>query len=235
MKALITRPQPDADQFAKECREAGIDPLVAPLMQIEFLCGWRLPETAVSAAFTSANGVRAFAKGCARRDLIAYCVGEATTAAACEKGFQEIKTAGGDVKMLAQLIADNPPPQSGVVFHIAGTRRAGDLVGLLREEGLAGERLTAYRMIEASSLPSPATEALRGSDEICVTLFSPRTARLFMRLAEAAGLDKRLSNHAALCLSEAVAQEASAARWRRIEIARERTGGAVIALMTKPA
>ncbi len=82
MKALITRPQPDADRFAALCSANDIEPMLAPLMSVEFRDDWETPKDTGAFAFTSANGVRAFARARRIRTLPAFCVGEATAEAA---------------------------------------------------------------------------------------------------------------------------------------------------------
>ncbi len=232
MKVLITRPQPDADQFAEDCRKAGLDPVVAPLMTVRFHKDWEAPGDAGALAFTSANGVRAFAGASRVRNLAAFCVGEATAAAAGDAGFATVHAAGGDVESLANLIADNAGAVSGPIVHVAGARRAGDLIAALKERGLGARRIVAYETAEATDLPAEARSALGSGRALAAAFFSPRTAQLFLKLVDAAGLAEALTRCRAVCLSDAVADVAKRAQWRVIDTASERNAAAMIALMT---
>ncbi len=232
MRVLITRPQPDADAFAQGCRDAGLDPIVAPLMSVRFHEDWEAPGNAGSLAFTSANGVRAFARASRVRSLTVYCVGEATAEAALAAGFANVHVAGGDVDSLAALIAGESGAVTEPIVHIAGTRRAGDLIAALGKRGITADRMVAYETEEAAALPEAARTALGSGRALAVALFSPRTARLFLDLVATANLTEALTRCRAICLSDAVANVAAEADWRVIDIASERNAAGMIAIMT---
>lgn len=233
MKTLITRPEPDASIFAGSCRAAGLETVIAPLMEAVF------PEAAVdlqgvgALAFTSANGVRAFAKASDWRDAPVFAVGAATALAARDCGFREAQAADGDVESLAALIARLWKQTGGDVLHIAGTHLAGDLAGLLAGAGVPARRQTLYEMRAASVLPDAARLALTGpSPADWAAFFSPRTGRLFVELVKAAGLEASLKGVAAVCLSGAVADALEALTWKDMRIAKSREAGAMIEAMT---
>lgn len=233
MKALITRPQPDAGAFAALCAGAGIGAIVAPLMEISIRSAPVPLKGAGAVAFTSANGVRAFAANCARRDFPVFAVGESTAAAAAAMGFETVSIAGGDVDALAALIGDHAGRLDGVVLHPAGTRLAGDLIGALDARGVPARRLTLYETHDAEALPETAAAALMAEPPVdWVALFSPRSAALFGRLVEEAGLSNRLAGVRAACLSASVAQAAGGLGWRAVEIAPARAAEAMVTLMT---
>ncbi len=231
MKVLITRPQPDAEIFAQDCRDAGLDPVVAPLMSVTPGDDWEAPADAAALAFTSANGVRVFASASRVRNLTAFCVGEATADAARAAGFSTIHAADGDVVSLADTIARHGGTISGQIVHIAGARIAGDLLALLTQRGLTARRIVAYETHEAENLPDAAGLAIGSGRALAVTLFSPRTADLFLKLVEAANLTEALSRCRAVCLSRAVAHVAANADWRVIDTASDRNAASMIALM----
>ena len=87
MKIVITRPAADAERFASDVRAAGAAPVVAPLMAVRYLDG--APQAlkgAQALLFTSANGVRAFARTAeyagSAPALPVFAVGDATADAA---------------------------------------------------------------------------------------------------------------------------------------------------------
>ncbi|MEM8936851.1 MAG: uroporphyrinogen-III synthase [Pseudomonadota bacterium] len=228
---LITRPEPDAAHFAQLCRDAGLEPIMSPLME-PVIGAAPVDLTDVAAlAFTSANGVRAFAANSGRRDLPVFAVGSATAAAAKSVGFRQVSAADGDVDSLARLISRRP--STGVTLHIAGTRRSGDLIALLEKEKHPARRAVLYEMNEADALPAPAVKALTTPSQVLwVTLFSPRTTALFMRLIENAGLENSLGRANAACLSDAVAELLPSEKWARVFVAPEREANSMIELIT---
>src|SRR3974390_940486 len=86
MRILITRPVEDAEAIAARLAELGHDTVVAPLLTIRYL-DRAVPLEGVQAILaTSANGVRAFSRLSARRDLPLFAVGPQTAEEARRAG-----------------------------------------------------------------------------------------------------------------------------------------------------
>lgn len=230
MKVIVTRPSPDAERFAQQLSHIGADPILSPVMAI-------LPrdvaldlEKIGALAFTSTNGVRAFASLSALRRHEVYAVGDATAEAARAAGFASVVAAQGDVESLAALIAKSKP--TGPLLHLAGSERAGDLVRLLARRGVEARRAVIYDAAEIEDLAPQAKAVLAESNENpAVVLFSPRSAHLFLAQASRAGLADRLKNAFALCLSLDVAAAAGAAKWAEIRVAETRDADAMVRLV----
>src|SRR4051812_13210942 len=93
-KIWITRAQPGADVTAERVRALGHDVLVTPLLSVRALPGVHIDLIGVAAlAFTSANGVRAFADLTGERNLKVFAVGAATALAARAVGFKTVLSA----------------------------------------------------------------------------------------------------------------------------------------------
>jgi len=220
MRILVTRPSEDGARLVKQLAALGHEAVLAPLLDIETIAGDALALQGVQAlVFTSANGVRAFAQRSTERALPALCVGDATGREAQAAGFRDVKSAAGDVAALAQLLEAELDPQAGALLHPAGSKVAGDLAGLLQKAGFCYRREVLYRANKAETLPKTARDALAAGTVDGVLLYSPRTAHAFVRLVEAAGLDKRLSGVSAYCLSPAVAEAVEGLGWARVLVA----------------
>lgn len=231
MRVLVTRAEPDGQIFADQLRAAGFDAILAPVMRIEIVKA-EIDLNGISAlAFTSANGVRAFTANCARRDLPVFAVGPVTAEAATAAGFRKISAAGGDVGSLANHIAAESASVGLGLLHAAGEDRAGDLVALLGARGIAARRQTLYRAAPIETLSPDVIALMAQENGLWVTLFSPRTAKLFLDLAGEAGLGPRFAAMSAACLSEAVAEAASAASWSEVAVAADRTAAGVLELL----
>ena len=90
-KIWITRAQPGADATAERVRALGHDAVVAPLLAVQVLPDVEIDLRGVAAlAFTSANGVRAFADANGERGLKVFAVGAATAQAARKAGFKSV-------------------------------------------------------------------------------------------------------------------------------------------------
>ena len=237
MKAtvIVTRPEPDASAFADLCRAHGLEPVLSPVMTIQHDSASADLSGVGALAFTSANGVRAFAATCGERNLPVFAVGKVTGEAARAAGFSDIYAADGDAQSLADHIASENAIVAKGLLHIAGEDRAGDLIALLAERGISARRQTLYRALPATRLSDGAVAALKDeSQSVWVSLFSPRSARLFVALAERAGLRDTLGRLRAACLSAAVA-EAAGPDWAGAATAPDRTAQSLVALIAAQA
>ena len=232
MRVLITRPREDAEALAATLAARGIEGLIEPLLEIQPLTTGDLDLTGVQAVLlTSANGARALARTGARRDLPIFAVGAATAEAAGEAGFNRVDAAGGDVAALAALAGARLDPAAGPLLHVSGSAVAGDLTGRLEAAGFAVRRAVLYAAHPVAALSAGATAALAGDAIDAVLLFSPRTAKWFVRLAREASLTAALGDVRALCLSAAVAGEAGAVVWREVAVAARPDQDALLALI----
>jgi uroporphyrinogen-III synthase len=197
----ITRARPGAEATARRVESLGFAALVDPLLEIRFL------EPVVdlagigALAFTSANGVEAFARLVTARDIPVFAVGDATARAARAAGFSESFSADGDVEALAALIARTCP---GPVLSVGASEPAADLPVLLARSGVAAQSLAVYATIDRP--PAPETLGQLAGLE-AVLLQSPRAARGLAALLDQAPAPAL----AALCLSPAVAEPLLAA------------------------
>ena len=178
----ITRAEPGASETAERVRALGHEPVVAPLLVVRPVTVDGVDLEGVAAlAFTSANGVRAFAEVCADRSLRVFAVGAATAQVARAAGFKSVLSADGDVNSLTEGIVARRGELAGAVLHASAAKPAGDLAGALQAQGIEARRLVLYE-----TTPTPAGEldlaALGGCD--AVLLHSPRAAEVLARLLE---------------------------------------------------
>ncbi|MEM9168311.1 MAG: uroporphyrinogen-III synthase [Pseudomonadota bacterium] len=227
-RVIVTRPAPDDASFAAKARARGFSPIISPILRIGPFSGAAPPPAGVALAFTSANGVRAYARLTTDRSGDAFAVGAATAEAARAVGFPAVHVAGGDLSSLTDIIAEKRP---GKLAHVAGRERAGDLVALVREEGVDA---SLYVLYQADPVKTPSAEACAaiadleaGGPDLWVTLFSPRSARLFLEQLTAAGYGRPPKGLRAACLSRAVA-DALGAHWRPKAVAARRDADAIL-------
>lgn len=210
-RVWITRAEPGASATAERVSALGHTPVIAPLMRIEPVEAPQIDLRGVAAlAFTSANGVRAFAAAEPSRTLKVFAVGAGTAAAVKAAGFRDVLSADGDVTALAQRIAARKLELGGgAVLHPGAAEPAGDLVGDLTTAGILARGLTLYDSVEVP--PDPAF--LEGLGDIDVVLVqSPRAAK-----ALGLALRRRDSAHLRLlCLSPTVAKPLARAKVREV-------------------
>ena len=229
LSLIITRPQEDAKPLANELAALGVESLLSPLLFIEESETETPDLTDVQALLlTSANGVRAFAHLSKERKIPIYAVGHASALAAQKAGFDNVESAGGDVETLAELVCKKLDFRDGAVLHIAGSKLAGDLAGILVQNGFDYRRIQLYHAKQVANLPPQCLIAIEGALVNGVVLYSPRTAKAFMDLLIKAEIDDCTLQLSAFCLSDAVAAKIVSYNWANIVVAKTPDQGALI-------
>jgi len=194
----VTRASPGAAATAARLAAMGLEPLVDPLLEVRDLSPVIDLVGVGALAFSSVNGVVAFARLSDDRARPVFAVGDRTAAAAREAGFTQIASADGDVEALTALVLGQAGRLEGALLHPSALEPAGDLVSALVAGGLGARRLAVYETVDRR--PSATTLDALGDLE-AVLLHSPRAARVLARwLAKHPAPGLR-----ALCLSAAVA------------------------------
>ena len=210
MRVLVTRPEPDARREADALIARGLEPVIAPLLEIEFLPQVPLElDGAQAVVITSRNALRALADHPDRDrvlELPLFAVGEATAWAARELGFGEVTIGPGTGAGLPPIIRREVHPEKGALVHIAAERVAFDLKSALEEDGFELRRPVLYRSHPVETLPDAVVAQLRTGEISGVLLLSPRTARTFARLAQRHGLVTDTKSLVCYCLSPAIAE-----------------------------
>src|SRR5579864_47160 len=234
MRALITRPRAEAEALAALLGERGIEAVIEPLIEIAHSAAVFPSLTGVQAILcTSANGVRALARASAERALPLFAVGDATARAARAEGFRQVESAGGDVDDLAYLVGRRLKPQGGKLLHIAGSVVAGDLAAALAAEGFAVERAVLYDASPAAALTIRTAQSIASGEFDFALFFSPRTAAIFARLAEDAGVREGLRPSVAVSISAAADAMLADLPFRDRVIAEAPTQAALIACVER--
>lgn len=226
MKILVTRPLADGREIAARLAELGHQALLAPLLEPRFFDGPEPELDDVQAILaTSANGIRALVRRSMRRDLPIFAVGPQTAEEARNAAFADVRNADGDAAALAQAVAGWAAPH-GVLLHVCGEDAPGSLADTLTARGFAVRRATLYGMAAATELPAPARAALAAGELDAVMFFSPKTARLFLTLAQ--GLP--IAGLTAFCISPATAKMLPPQAFAHIRIADRPNQSAMLAL-----
>jgi uroporphyrinogen-III synthase len=231
MRILVTRPQEDGAEIARLLSARGHQTLLAPLLEPRFPEGPVLEEgqaldDVAAILATSANGIRALRRRTARRDLSIFAVGPQTADEARRAGFSDVRSADGDAKALAQATRNWAPP-GATLMHVCAEDAPGTLSDQLRASGFAVRRCALYRIEAAKLLPPEAEAALQDRAMDAAMFFSPRTARIFTKLAEALPTDGLL----ALCISPATAEALTPRTFAEIRVAARPNQDAMLALV----
>jgi uroporphyrinogen-III synthase len=198
----------------------GIEAIIEPLLAIRIRGDARPDLGGVQAVLcTSSNGVRALARLSPERRIPLFAVGDATAGRASSEGFAHVESAAGDVVDLVRLVRQRLRPEGGLLLHVCGSVIAGDLAGELQAAGFTVGRSVLYEAAPATSLSAAAMHALHAGLVDFALLFSPRTAAIFARLAQAAGAAESLRHVRAVSISNAADATLSGLRFRERRVA----------------
>lgn len=238
MHLLLTRPDPgpDADPLASALMAAGHRVTQSPLLTVQHV--GKLPSLVGVQGFivTSRNGLKAVAPlPLQAQSLPLLAVGPGTGELARELGFREVIEGPGTGRELAELIREKVDPSAGALVHLAAETLAFDLKGALAGDGFEVRTEVVYRTEPASSLSADATAALRDHRIDGVVLMSPRTARVYTKLAADGGLVAETRRVVHFCLSDAVARELSPLGTVKTVVARLPNSQEMLALIAREA
>lgn len=204
MRVAVTRPEEDAGPLTAKLEAMGHAVVMAPLLAIRPRETVSIPDLEWQAlAVTSANGIRALPPGHGLTQFRTLTVGPQSLKAAQAAGFTA-EAHGGDVNGLAAFIRDSLDPRAGPILYLSGAETAGDLEAQLAAAGFDCRRVVLYDAAPAESLGA-AGDALRQGGIDAVLLYSPRSAKIWRGLVEAAGLGLQAAQLRHLCLSRNVA------------------------------
>jgi uroporphyrinogen-III synthase len=219
-RVWVTRTQPGASATAARLREMAVGVVVvAPVLVAQPIAGVGLELDGVDAlAFTSGHALSAFAALSPRRDLPVFAVGGATAEAAWAAGFAAVRSADGDVRALAALIAETQP-RPGCVLNPTAREASADLPALLAERGVGARAVVVYETLETGA-------SVSGVDTVLV--HSPRAARV---LAAQLGGRPQAAGLTALAISEAAAAPLRGAGFAAVAVAPQPTEAALLDLL----
>jgi uroporphyrinogen-III synthase len=203
-RVWITRAQPGASRTAARLRGMGFTPLIQPLLAVETLSP-PVPDLDrfAALAFTSRNGVAAFAALTSRRDRPVFAVGDATAQAAREAGFVAVRSASGDLTALARRIAAEL--SDAALLAPQAETPAGDLAAALAAadaRAVSLHPLSVYRTAPTAAAPPEGFDA--------VLIHSPRAAQALAALVPVSLPAARLAGVVIACISPAAAAPLSA-------------------------
>lgn len=220
-RVWVTRTRPGAERTAAALTARGFTPIVAPVIALEPL-DTPLDLTDVAGlAFTSRNGVAAFADRTPRRDWPAFTVGDATADAARTCGFIDIRSAAGALDDLVALITAVWPADGGLILAPGPREPAGDLGGQLAGR-VSVRPLAVYAAVDSNT-------GAPGAFDV-VLVHSPRAARALAARLTPADTRERLL----VAISAAAAAPLDQAGFAEIRLATEPTEDSLLAALGNP-
>lgn len=188
---IVTRAEPGASETVERLKALGRRPVLAPMLSLRELTDEPIPDSKdiSGVVFTSANGVRTYAKRRADRRLPAWCVGPATAQAAREEGFEAVHESAGNAVDLAEFITTRMPAPDRPLLHVANAAAGGTLQKTLESKGYRTVFSPIYEMLPAQSFPDAVSNLFNQDTQSIILAYSEKGAKAFAALIGAQALN----------------------------------------------
>jgi len=206
---LVTRPKEEAKKTALSLEKVGFKTIIEPLIAIEqnFDAKSKIsklikPKSVI--LITSANALPALCNIDRNQKIIT--VGKVSAAAIMNLGFNNVTAAGGDVASMINMINSNYPKNTDFLY-LSADITSGDLQKSLKNNGYNCDKIIAYHAKPIDNFPNSREKA------DAVTLFSKRTAEIFIKLDQGKLCDKPI-----FCISCNVASAFDNTPYKKIHV-----------------
>jgi uroporphyrinogen-III synthase len=134
-------------------------------------------------------------------------------------GFADVRNADGDSVALTNAVPNWASTKAGPLLHASGADGEGKLAKALTAAGFEVRTEFLYDIAAVAQLPAAVLDDLKEGRIDAILLFSPRSARIFVKCVSNAGLGIACERLIAVCISEAAAAELAPLKLRDIRIA----------------
>ena len=217
MHILLTRPLEDCSEMILKFQSLGNMVSHLPLLKIDKVTYEELDLINFKGIiFTSANAVKYLNVKKIDKNLLCFCVGNATEKKARSVGFQNIITAEGNVENLKELILQNFDQKKGKIIYVSGETISANLDQQLLKEGYNIKRIINYRSIHIESFNSNFVEKLKMNMPDIVYVYSQNSALSFLKFIKLYRSEALWMNTNLMCIGEKTSAILNEIKWKKI-------------------
>ena len=217
MHVLLTRPLEDSIELIKRFKDKGFTVSHLPLIKINKLNYPKLNASEYKiVVFTSSNAIRNLDTKDFDKNILCFCVGDATEKTAKQKGFHNTFSAGGNVRNLRELILQNLEKKTEKILYVSGELVSYDLDKDLIKEGLNVQRLINYSVSHVKDLSSDFLNELKKKIPDIIYIYSQNSAVSFLNLIKKYELDEYWMKTNLMCIGEKTSSVLNELKWKKI-------------------
>ena len=217
MHVLLTRPLEDSIELIKRFKDKGFTVSHLPLIKINKLNYPKLNSSEYKIiVFTSSNAIRNLDTKDFDKNILCFCVGDATEKTAKQKGFHNTFSAGGNVRNLRELILQNLEKKTEKILYVSGELVSYDLDKDLIKEGLNVQRLINYSVSHVKDLSSDFLNELKKKIPDIIYIYSQNSAVSFLNLIKKYELDEYWMKTNLMCIGEKTSSVLNELKWKKI-------------------
>jgi uroporphyrinogen-III synthase len=217
MHILLTRPFEDCSEMILKFQSLGNKVSHLPLLRIDKV---NYDETDLvslkGVIFTSANAVKFLDVKKIDKNLLCFCVGNATEKKARAIGFQNVISAEGNIENLKELILQNFDQKDGKMIYISGEIISVDLDQQLLKEGYNIKRIINYRTIHNENFNDEFVKQLKLNMPDVVYVYSQNSALSFLKFIKLYQSESLWMNTNLMCIGEKTSAILNEIKWKKI-------------------
>ena len=217
MHILLTRPLEDCSEMISKFQLLGNQVSHLPLINIEKVNYDKLNLSEFGAIiFTSANAVKNLNIEKLNKNIICFCVGDATEKKARSVGFQNTISAEGNVLNLKELILQNYNSKDAKLLYVSGELISVDLDQQLIKEGYNIKRIINYRVNHNKKFDENFVKALKANMPDIVYIYSQNSALSFLNFIKIYQFESLWMNTNLMCIGEKTSSILNEIKWKKI-------------------
>ena len=217
MHILFTRPLEDCYEMILKFQSLGHRISHLPLLKIDKVDYEPINFLDYKAIiFTSTNAVKFLDLKIIDKNLLCFCVGNATEEKARSVGFQNVIAAEGNVENLKELILQNFDKKKGKLIYVSGEIISIDLDKQLIELGYSMKRIINYRTNHNEKFDENFVEKLKINKPDIVYVYSQNSALSFLKFIKAYQSENLWMDTNLMCIGEKTSSILNEIKWKKI-------------------
>ena len=217
MHILLTRPLDDCYEMILKFQSLGHRVSHLPLLKIEKVDYEHINFLDYKAIiFTSTNAVKFLDLKKIDKNILCFCVGNATEKKARSAGFQNVIAAEGNVENLKELILQNFDKKNGKLIYVSGEIISIDLDKQLIELGYSIKRIVNYRTNHNENFDENFVEVLKANKPDIVYVYSQNSALSFLKFIKIYQSENLWMDTNLMCIGEKTSSILNEIKWKKI-------------------
>ena len=217
MHILLTRPLEDCSELILKFQSLGHQVSHLPLLNIKKTNYEKINFFDYGGIiFTSANAIKFIDLKKIDKNIICFCVGDATEKKARTVGFQNTVAAEGNVSNLKELILQNYDLKNKPLLYISGEKISANLDEQLINEGYNIKRIINYRVSHNQKFDEKFVNELKIKIPDLVYVYSQNSASSLLNFIKIHQTENIWMNTNLMCIGEKTSSILNEIKWKKI-------------------
>ena len=217
MHILLTRPLDDSVEMISKFKSLGHQISHLPLLSVDQVDHKQINFSDFKGIiFTSANAVKFLDLKNINKNILCFCVGNATERKVRKAGFQNLIAAEGNVENLKELILQNFDQKDGKLVYLSGQEISFDLDQQLSREGYEIKRIANYKTNHIQKFDENFVKELKLKIPDMVYVYSQNSAESFLNFIKIYQSQSLWMNTNLMCIGEKTSSILNEIKWKKI-------------------